>query len=49
MDRLQHLNVFEKCLLIDALVKVGDRAQAEKLYGLIKLHKEAYEYTDVEQ
>lgn len=49
MDRLQHLNVFEKCLLIDALVKLGDNTQAQKLYELIKLHKEAYEYTDVEQ
>lgn len=48
LDRLQTLNVFEKCLLIDALVQLGDKAEAERLCNQIKLQTEAYQFSDIE-
>jgi hypothetical protein len=48
-DKLQGLNPFEKCLLIDAFIQVGQNEEAKRIYELIKLEKDAYEVNNIEQ
>jgi len=48
-EKLQDLNPFEKCLLIDAFIQVGEKDEAQRIYDLIKLEKDAYEINDIEQ
>jgi DNA-directed RNA polymerase sigma subunit (sigma70/sigma32) len=43
------MNPFEKCLLVDALVQLGNNKDAERIAEHIRLQKDVVEYTDVEQ
>ena len=40
LHQLLKLNTFEMCLLIDALVQLGEVKEADRIYGLIKLDNE---------
>ena len=48
LERLGQLNAFEKCLLVDSLVKTGKREEAKKLVDHIRLNKESMDYDNVE-
>ncbi len=37
MSQILKLNAFEQCLLIDALVQIKERKEAEKIVGLLKI------------
>jgi hypothetical protein len=48
LERLSKLNAFEKCLLVDSLVQVGDSEGAKRLVNHIRVYKESQEYVNVE-
>lgn len=49
LETMNKTNGFEKCLLVDALVKLGKKDDAKKLVDYIKLVKESTTYTSLEQ
>lgn len=48
LERLNAMNVFEKCLLIDSLIQTGNDVDAKRLAEHIRLSKDAAEYVDIE-
>ena len=48
LERIKNLNAFEKCLLVDAFIKLDKKAEAKRLVDHIKLTKESQEYINVD-